>query len=113
MSMGEVRIILERNYKEHYNKVIECNFYNKNKAIQYIQDVTECETEIAEKIVNEILNKKAINSNIPIVTCPYCHSNNTKKISGLSKVGSVAIWGVFALGKTTKQWHCNDCKSDF
>lgn len=45
--------------------------------------------------------------------CPYCHSKNTKKISGLSKAGSIALWGVFALGKTSKQWHCNSCKSDF
>ena len=21
------------------------------------------------------------------------------------------MWGVFALGKTSKQWHCNNCKS--
>lgn len=45
--------------------------------------------------------------------CPYCHSKNTKKISGLSKAGSVALWGVFAIGKVSKQWYCNDCKSDF
>lgn len=45
--------------------------------------------------------------------CPYCHSKNTKKISGLSKAGSVALWGVFAVGKVSKQWHCNNCKSDF
>lgn len=49
----------------------------------------------------------------PIVVCPYCRSTNTKKISTASKVGSVAMWGIFALGKTTKQWHCNNCKSDF
>lgn len=45
--------------------------------------------------------------------CPYCHSKNTKKISGLSKASSVALFGIFALGKTTKQWHCNQCNSDF
>lgn len=45
--------------------------------------------------------------------CSYCHSKNTKKISGLSKAGSVAMWGVFAMGKVGKQWHCNQCKSDF
>lgn len=45
--------------------------------------------------------------------CPYCHSKNTKKISGLSKAGSVAMFGVFAVGKVSKQWHCNNCKSDF
>ena len=47
------------------------------------------------------------------VTCPYCHSTDCKKISSLSKTGSVALFGIFALGKTTKQWHCNSCKSDF
>ena len=47
------------------------------------------------------------------VECPYCHSKDTKKISGMSKVGSVALWGVFAAGKVSKQWHCNSCKSDF
>lgn len=49
----------------------------------------------------------------PTITCPYCKSTDTKKISGLSKAGSVALFGVFALGKTTKQWHCNNCNSDF
>ena len=49
----------------------------------------------------------------PTVPCPYCQSTNTKKISGLSKAGSVALFGIFALGKTTKQWHCNECGSDF
>lgn len=49
----------------------------------------------------------------PTITCPYCQSTNTKKISNLLKAGSVALFGIFALGKTTKQWHCNDCGSDF
>lgn len=49
----------------------------------------------------------------PTVECPYCHSKDTKKISSLSKAGSVALFGVFALGKTSKQWHCNKCNSDF
>ena len=47
------------------------------------------------------------------VTCPYCKSTNTKKISGLSKAVSVGLFGIFALGKTTKQFHCNNCKADF
>lgn len=45
--------------------------------------------------------------------CPYCGSKNTKKISTTSKVVNTALFGIFALGKTTKQWHCNSCKSDF
>ena len=49
----------------------------------------------------------------PTITCPYCKSTNTKKISGLSKAVSVGLFGIFALGKTTKQWHCQSCGSDF
>ena len=49
----------------------------------------------------------------PTITCPYCKSTNTKKISGLSKAVSVGLFGIFALGKTTKQWHCLSCNSDF
>jgi transposase-like protein len=59
-----------------------------------------------EQIINQQLST-------PTITCPYCQSTNTQKISGLSKAGSVALWGIFALGKTTKQWHCNNCNSDF
>lgn len=51
--------------------------------------------------------------NPPTITCPYCQSTNTKKISGLSKAMSVGLFGIFALGKTTKQFHCNNCGADF
>lgn len=46
------------------------------------------------------------------VTCLYCHSTNTKKISGTRRFMST---GIFGLGSKTigKQWHCNNCKSDF
>lgn len=47
------------------------------------------------------------------VKCPYCQSTNTRKISNVSKAGSVAVFGVLAAGKVVKEWHCNDCKSDF
>ena len=46
------------------------------------------------------------------VKCPYCSSTNTKKISNLSKAGSVALFGIFSQ-KVKKQWHCNNCGSDF
>lgn len=46
------------------------------------------------------------------VRCPYCNSENVKRISTINRVMSV---GVFGLGskKVGKQWHCNYCKSDF
>lgn len=49
----------------------------------------------------------------PVIECPYCHSTDTKKISGASKAGSIALFGFFAMPKASKQWHCNKCKSDF
>ena len=46
------------------------------------------------------------------VSCPYCHSHNTTKITATSKAVNTAMFGV--LGQKRKyQWHCNNCKSDF
>lgn len=49
----------------------------------------------------------------PTIKCPYCNSTNTKKISTMSKATSFALFGFLSVGKVTKQWHCNNCKSDF
>ena len=48
----------------------------------------------------------------PEITCPYCKSTNTKKIGVISRSVSV---GLFGLGskKINRQWHCNNCGSDF
>lgn len=40
--------------------------------------------------------------------CPTCSSTDIKKISAVSKVGSVALWGIFSQ-KVKKQFHCNHC----
>ncbi len=47
------------------------------------------------------------------VKCPYCGSNNCKKISSASKIGKVALFGIFAAGTVSKTWHCNTCGSNF
>lgn len=47
------------------------------------------------------------------IKCPFCQSTNVKKISGASKVASAVAFGVFALGKVTKTWHCNNCGSNY
>lgn len=46
------------------------------------------------------------------VKCPYCSSTSVTKISTANRVVST---GLFGLGskKIGKQWHCNQCKSDF
>lgn len=82
-----------------------------NVKLQSINQVIEVKkpqlTDVSSRVVG------TTTPSTPTITCPYCKSTDCKKISGLSKAGSVALWGIFALGKTTKQWRCNNCKSDF
>ena len=47
------------------------------------------------------------------VECPYCHATNVKKITNTSKVVHTAIFGIFSVSRNSKQWHCNECGSDF
>lgn len=48
----------------------------------------------------------------PVITCPYCKSTNTKKLSSLSRAFSAGFFGLGS-SKIGKQWHCNSCGSDF
>ena len=97
------------NYRKDHPKNIN---YNRPKILDISSHKNINET--TEEYWNRI-NKHTINipqQSKPEVTCPYCHSTNTKKISGLSKAGSVALFGIFSQ-KVKKQWHCNGCGSDF
>lgn len=47
------------------------------------------------------------------VECPYCHATNVKKITITSKAAHTALFGIFSVGRNSKQWHCNKCGSDF
>lgn len=44
------------------------------------------------------------------ITCPNCRSGNVQRIRMESKVGAAVLFGVFAMGRLTKTWECNDCK---
>lgn len=71
---------------------------------KYKKDIEEWNRREAERLLMEEGSG---------VRCPYCHSSNTTKISSFSKEVSVAVLGVYAMGKVSKQWHCNICGSDF
>ena len=67
--------------------------------------------------LNPMLNDSHVigtvtNNSKSVPKCPTCQSTNIRKISVLSKAGSVAMWGIFSQ-KVKKQWHCNNCGSDF
>ena len=47
------------------------------------------------------------------IECPYCHATNVKKISAASKAVHTGLFGIFSMGRNSKQWHCNRCNSDF
>lgn len=79
--------------------------YNKQ-----IQKQTGINPKLVELRKEERLKQQSKNIN---VTCPYCKSTNTSKITITNKAMHTAAFGVFSIGYNSKQWHCNNCKSDF
>ena len=70
------------------------------------------EKELQESIAFHAAIAKMDEERHPHVPCPYCKSTNTEKISTLNRAVSISIVGA-ASSKLGKQWHCNNCKSDF
>lgn len=123
--------------EEEYNKIVEelkhTNIFTKKKLLQNqnykcIYDrIQQPEISYPKPIILENnnyendeeywkrINQHTINNNTSTsqtVECPYCHSNNTKKISTTSRVISTSLFGLGSK-KFGKQWHCNSCSSDF
>lgn len=67
-------------------------------------------TEIKEETSWQQAVRKTNESNG--ITCPYCKSANCNRVGTLSRGFSFGLFG-FGSSKVGKQWHCNDCKSDF
>lgn len=78
----------------------------------YDTDIIEYELKMSQfrNQIEQQQNTKQVIINTP--KCPTCNSTNIKKISGLSKAGSVAMWGLLSR-KVHKQWHCNQCGSEW
>ena len=90
-------------------------------VIRTIRGICDMSLSDSKKLYDYIIENHAIpesfeceiiinQSNQP--KCPTCGSVNIRKISNLSKAGSVALFGIFSQ-KVKKQWHCNNCGSDF
>lgn len=98
----------------------QIRFFNIEEEFSTI--CPECNVEmscIEKKVVSSEAEKRhrerldrAFSNPSPLVYCPYCNSIDTSKITTTSKVINTAIFGVFGT-KRYKQWHCNDCGSDF
>lgn len=63
---------------------------------------------VVEQYIQADRERKSSNQ----VKCAYCNSTNVKKISATSKVVNTALFGILGT-KRHKQWHCNNCNSDF
>ena len=90
----------ENAYREEFLKGIELDPH-------WVKKREEGQRKLEENIIRE---REEFNRTH--AECPYCHKRNTKKISTGSRLLSV---GFFGLGskKVGKQWHCNNCGSDF
>ena len=47
------------------------------------------------------------------VTCPYCKATNVRKITIANKAVHTSIFGIWSIGRNSKQWHCDHCGSEF
>ena len=84
--------------------------FNFIKAMMELYDKDPIEYQLKMSQFKSQLGQQD-SSNVP--KCPTCGSTNLSKVSATSKAGSVALFGIFAMGKVSKQWHCNDCKSEW
>lgn len=94
----------------------EITFYNPQPIKDHYECLArpECRINPDQKYITQepYVPTPKVQPSKPSVECPYCHSTNCKKISGVSKAGSAVLFGLFSQ-KARHQWHCNDCKSDF
>ncbi len=101
-------------------KCNQMHFFNKAEEFSIIcprcnVDMICVESKFVSKEQEEKRDReldRIFSQSSPLVCCPYCNSVNTSRISTTSKVVNTAIFGIFGT-KRHKQWHCNECNSDF
>ena len=96
--------------KHSYDKQVSNYKYWKNNPQEYQQYLKEQCLEKEEKLQSKTV--VYANAATPTIECPYCHSTNTHKLSTISRGTSTLMFGL-ASGKIGKQWHCDNCNSDF
>ncbi len=96
----------KKEYSDELHYCLRCNYPLKRiegSKIVYREDYNQPHKEC----YNGESKKKFV------VECPYCHSVNTKKITNTSKAVHTALFGIFSMSRNTKNFHCNNCGSDF
>ena len=119
--------------KEFLDKELGVFFKDKNTKQQFINEYIKKSPEFDQYLFDhrdEILAKQSAEFNAKLehgkailegrdkgnkfgVECPYCHATNVKRITATSKAVHTAIFGIFSMGRNAKNYHCNNCNSDF
>lgn len=94
-----------------------CEHENKGAKFEICKDcgyiIQTQQSKDYDNAVEEANIIREQQNNRPTVECPYCHSKNTKKIAMTSKAVHTALFGIFSVSRNSKQWHCNECNSNF
>ncbi|MFQ9514995.1 MAG: hypothetical protein ACLRZ9_04110 [Eubacterium sp.] len=95
---------------KYLNKnTIDACLYNKRAK----NEISENELKL-KKLKNNTDSTNYLDHSMTIeVECPYCKSTDTKKITTTSKAVYTAIFGIWSMGRNSKNYHCNNCNSDF
>ncbi len=103
---------------------IECTEFASNasgRREEYVQELIQelvvpygmyDEKERERSVQKKAERAGAGKSTGPRIKCPYCKSINTRKVGTLSRSFSIGLFGLGS-SKIGKQWHCNECGSDF
>lgn len=97
-------------------KALKLGNYQLINSIKIYRDLTGIDLKESKYIIENALadykNKsnshkqtiaKEVDQSLP--KCPNCNSNRITKISGMSKAGSITLFGIFATGKVSKTFN--------
>lgn len=68
--------------------------------------------EQVQQLVKSMQDIDKTKNATPKIHCQYCGSTDVKKISAGNRFISACTFGI-AGSKVGKQWHCNNCGSNF
>ena len=98
-----------RTYSEFQNVYycVNCNYKLVNQ--KNIKEVKHPELSNHDSHIIGMVNDSTKHQ----VECPYCNSTNTSKITNTSKAIHTVMFGIFSMGRNSKNFHCNNCSADF
>lgn len=107
VTMEEIKIIYAIS---HDNTFIQAMIELKDKdIIEYELKMSQFRNQLNQQKQIESTRKKQESNT---VHCPYCNSENIKKISGTERVASATMFGIFSK-KIGKSFKCNNCGGTF